>query len=114
MSSFPSRIASALADPNLQLALDGNFERSRLKRIDAMGALPDAELVRDRARAIRIEALSHLDTYLLQLEAGVQAHSGVVHWASTAEEANRIIVEIIRASAARDATRPSAIGHPLI
>ncbi len=112
--SFPSRIASALADPNLQLALDGNFERSRLKRASAMGALPDAELVRDRARAIRIEALSHLDTYLLQLESGVKAHGGVVHWASDAAEANRIVMDIVRASAACDATRPSVIGPPLI
>ncbi|MEK7277851.1 MAG: LutB/LldF family L-lactate oxidation iron-sulfur protein [Chloroflexota bacterium] len=93
-TSFPSRIASALADPNLQLALDGNFERSRLKRASAMDALPDADAVRDRARAIRIEALSHLDTYLLQLEAAVQARGGVVHWASDAAEANRIVIEI--------------------
>ena len=101
MSSFPSRIASALADPNLQLALDGNFERSRLKRASAMDALPHAELVRDRARAIRIEALSHLDTYLLQLEAAVQAHGGVVHWASDAAEANRIVTEIAQTRGAK-------------
>ncbi|MBI3241748.1 MAG: iron-sulfur cluster-binding protein [Chloroflexi bacterium] len=94
--SFSSRITTALADSNLQVALDGNFERSRTQRMNAMAALPNADLVRDRARAIRIEALSRLDTYLLQLEAAVQARGGVVHWAATAADANRIVLEIVQ------------------
>lgn len=93
-ATFKQRINTALADSNLQAALDGNFERSGIQRTVALASLPNADLVRDRARAIRIEALSHLDTYLLQLEAAVQARGGVVHWAATAADANRIVLEI--------------------
>ncbi|MBI2976869.1 MAG: iron-sulfur cluster-binding protein [Chloroflexi bacterium] len=99
--SFPSRIAAAIGDPNLQLALDGNFVRSRDKWEAAMASLPEADAVRDRARAIRVEALSRLDHYLLQLEAAVQAQGGVVHWAADAAEANRIVLGIAQAHHAK-------------
>lgn len=101
LPTFQQRINTALADSNLQAALDGNFERSRLQRGNAIAALPHADLVRDRARAIRVEALRHLDEYLLQLETAVQANGGVVHWAATAADANRIVLEIAQKHNAR-------------
>ncbi len=106
-ATFKQRINTALADSNLQAALDGNFERSEIQRTNALASLPNADLVRDQARAIRIEALSHLDTYLLQLEAAVQARGGVVHWAATAADANRLVLEI--AQSRGDVTSPLLI-----
>ncbi len=94
MASFSSRIQTALKNPKLRLALDGNYTRWRERRTASFAALPHADDVRDRARAIRIEALTHLDRYLLQLEANVKAKGGTVHWAKDAEEANRIISKI--------------------
>ena len=93
--SFNSRIKSALANPKLALALDGNYTRWRERRTASFAALPHADDVRDRARAIRVEALTHLDHYLIQFESQVKANGGVVHWAKDAEEANRIVAEII-------------------
>jgi L-lactate dehydrogenase complex protein LldF len=92
--SFPSRIRAALANPKLRLALDGNYTRWRERRTASFAALPHADGVRDRARAIRLEALTHLDHYLLQLESNVKANGGIVHWAKDAKEANRIVAEI--------------------
>ena len=66
--SFNSRIKTALANPKLALALDGNYNRWRERRTASFAALPHADDVRDRARAIRIEALTHLDRYLIQFE----------------------------------------------
>ena len=94
--TFYDRIESALSNENLQRALDGNFERSLVSRTAAMDALPQAEAVRDRARAIRIETLSHLDQYLLQFEEQVTAHGGVVHWAADAEQANQIVLRLVQ------------------
>ena len=93
--SFNSRIKTALANPKLALALDGNYNRWRERRTASFAALPQPDDVRDRARAIRIEALTHLDRYLIQFESQVKANGGVVHWAKDAEEANRIVEEII-------------------
>ena len=94
--TFHDRIESALSNENLQRALDGNFERSHVSRTAAMVALPHAEMVRDRARAIRIETLSHLDQYLLQFEEQVTAHGGVVHWAADASQANQIVLRLVQ------------------
>ena len=52
-----ARIELALHNPHLQRALDANYTRSLEKRDLAMGALPNSALVRDRARALRLEAL---------------------------------------------------------
>lgn len=93
-STFQTRIRAALGDANLQRALDGNFTRARESLAEAMDTLPHANATRDRARAIRIEALAHLDQYLLQLEEQVTAHGGVVHWAADADQATRIVLRI--------------------
>ncbi|MBI4631225.1 MAG: iron-sulfur cluster-binding protein [Chloroflexi bacterium] len=104
--SFNSRIKTALANPKLRLALDGNYTRWRERRTASFAALPHADDVRDHARAIRVEALTHLDHYLLQLESNVKAHGGTVHWAKDAEEANRLIAGIISSK------NPSGFGNP--
>ncbi|MBI5350847.1 MAG: (Fe-S)-binding protein, partial [Chloroflexi bacterium] len=48
--SFNSRIKTALANPKLRLALDGNYTRWRERRTASFAALPHADDVRDRAR----------------------------------------------------------------
>src|SRR5262249_12958403 len=96
----------------LQIALDRNAERRIAGRNQVFANLPDAEMVRDRGRAIRIEALAHLDRYLEQFAANVEARGGRVHWAADAAEARDIILRLARESAAR---RPSGrTGPPII
>jgi L-lactate dehydrogenase complex protein LldF len=97
-ASFTERIARALADPFLQIALERNTERRIAGRALRFGEVPDVEAVRDRARAIRLTTLSKLDHYLEQFAANVQKNGGHVHWAATAEEARRIVLEITKLS----------------
>ena len=40
--------------------------------------------------------LRHLGEYLAELEKAVESAGGVVHWARDAEEANEIVVGIVR------------------
>lgn len=96
--TFQHRITTALNNPILQLALDRNAERRVQGRNERFAELPDSELVRDRGRAIRIETLSRLDHYLEQFTANVEKHGGHVHWAADAAEAQKIILEIIKAA----------------
>ncbi|MFD4578210.1 lactate utilization protein B, partial [Streptomyces sp. NPDC058417] len=42
--------------------------------------------------------LRHLDHYLVELEEAVTAAGGTVHWAADAEEANRIVTELVQAT----------------
>jgi L-lactate dehydrogenase complex protein LldF len=107
--SFEERISAALDNPILQIALDRNQARRVVGRDEAFRALPDAEAVRDRGRAIRIEILSRLDEYLAQFADNVERNGGQVHWAADAAEARSIVQRLIAGSVAR---RPSGQGGP--
>jgi L-lactate dehydrogenase complex protein LldF len=109
--TFQTRITKALNNPTLQIALDRNSERRITGRNAVFATLPDAEVVRDRGRAIRIEALSHLDQYLDQFATNVEARGGHVHWAADAAEAREVILRLARESAAR---RPGGQSGPPI
>ncbi|MGQ0604662.1 MAG: lactate utilization protein B [Anaerolineales bacterium] len=93
--NFHDRIETSLNNEFLQVALDRNHERRIVGRNQRFAELPDAEAVRDRGRAIRIETLSQLDRYLEQFADNVEKNGGHVHWAATAEDARRIVLEIV-------------------
>ncbi|SVA37773.1 uncharacterized protein METZ01_LOCUS90627, partial [marine metagenome] len=94
--SFKQRVSHALADGQLRIALDRTTERFTSKRVAGLASLPDADAVRDCARSIRLHTLSRLDEYLEQFEANVTSVGGQVHWASDAQEANEIVLDLAR------------------
>src|SRR3954449_11788915 len=58
--------------------------------------LPDPDKLRELAGDIKQHAIDHLDYYLEQLAANVEKNGGKVHFASTADDARRIILDICR------------------
>jgi L-lactate dehydrogenase complex protein LldF len=66
------------------------------KRNAAFASLPDGEALRDRARAIKEDAIRNLDRYLIQLEESVARAGGKVHWAVDGHEACSIILDLAR------------------
>lgn len=62
----------------------------------------DPNALRRLAGEIKQHVVENLDTYLPQAEAALKANGVQVHWASTAEAANRTVLEIMRR---RGATR---------
>ena len=96
--SFQAQILSALADENLQAALDGNAERRIQGRLEAFASLPDAQAMRQRAHAVRAEVIEHLDRYLEQFITQMAAHGVTVHQAADAAQAVQIILDITRRS----------------
>jgi L-lactate dehydrogenase complex protein LldF len=68
------------------------------KRAAAVAQVPNFEDLRDAGQAIRDRALAHLDAYLLRFEQQATARGAVVHWAETAEDANRIVNHIAAAN----------------
>src|SRR3984957_13301578 len=93
---FLGASAQALADPGLQIALVRLTETLMAGNRRGYAALADSSALRDHAKQIKEHTLAHLDRYLEQLEASVQRLGGHVHWAPTAEDARRIVVEIAR------------------
>ncbi len=95
--AFRTRIRQALADATLREALDRATAAFRASRAQAFAHLPDAEAVRDRARAIRAHTIAHLDRYLEQFAREVERRGGKVFWAATAREACDYVVNLARA-----------------
>jgi len=102
---FKANARAALADPQLQRAL--NHVRSNFidKRAKAAAALPEFDALREAGRAIKNHTLEHLDLYLEAYEAKVTAAGGHVHFAETAEDARKIILGICRDAGARSVTK---------
>lgn len=94
--AFRARIREGLGNAVLQEALGRATRSFLISRLKALSDLPDAETVRDRARAIRAHTIAHLDRYLEQFAQEVERHGGKVFWAATAREACDYIVSLAR------------------
>jgi L-lactate dehydrogenase complex protein LldF len=95
---FLAASAQALADVPLQAALVRLTSTLMAGNRRGFAALADSDRLRDHAKQIKEHTLAHLDRYLEQLEASVQRVGGQVHWAATAEDARRIILQIAKDS----------------
>jgi L-lactate dehydrogenase complex protein LldF len=102
---FEKNARAALADGQLQKAL-GNVRTNFIaKRAAVADRLPEFEALRDQARDLRDHVLAHLDVYLEAYERKVLESGGHVHWARTAEEASRIIVDLAKSRGARSVAK---------
>jgi L-lactate dehydrogenase complex protein LldF len=63
-------------------------------RAARVAELPQWEELRQIGSDIRLHTIEHMDVYLTRLEEKIKAAGGHVHWAATAEEANRIVLQI--------------------
>ncbi|GAA1907294.1 LutB/LldF family L-lactate oxidation iron-sulfur protein [Streptomyces sodiiphilus] len=98
MPAFPRAAAEAVADGRLRANLRHATHTIRDKRAAAVAELPDWAQLRAAGAAVKDRTLRHLDHYLEQLESAVTAAGGRVHWAADAEEARRIVTDLVRAT----------------
>lgn len=98
---FKQRAGAALDEPSLQKALKQGKAGFQGKRAHAISLVPEWQQIRGDAKVMKDHTLEHLDHYLEQYEAAVQANGGQVHWAPTAHDANRIITELCLAAQAK-------------
>jgi L-lactate dehydrogenase complex protein LldF len=109
MSGFKDRADLALADRILKVAVERTAGTAEAKRAVAVDAFPDFEAARDRAAAIKDHVVAHLGAYLEQFEASATAAGAKVHWASTADEACRIVIDICKAAGAKSVARSKSM-----
>ncbi|MBE7418473.1 MAG: lactate utilization protein [Ideonella sp.] len=103
--SFRERVDAALADPTLKLAIDRTTGTAERKRAAAVAAFPQFEATRERGKRIKNHVIAHLDHYLVEFERHAIASGAKVHWASSAEEASKIVVDLCRQAKAKRVTR---------
>jgi len=104
-ASFNRNARAALADHALQSALADLQAGFVARRAAVSSRLPEFEALRDEGRDIRDHALANLDIYLEIYEERARAAGARVHWAATAEDARRIVLDICRAAGARLVTK---------
>lgn len=106
---FVEASTEALADATLQTALVRLTDTLLAGNRRGYAALADSSELRDHAKAIKEHTLSHLDQYLEQLEASVHRLGGKVHWAATAEDARRIVVDIAKKANCKHAVKSKSM-----
>ena len=102
---FPEAARAALADTQQRENLRRATATIREKRARAVCERDDWEALRLAGAGIKDEVLAHLPELLLQLERSVTRAGGVVHWARDAREANRIVVDLVRAAGADEVVK---------
>lgn len=99
---FQKAARMLLEDTQLRRNVRNATDLITLKRAAVVEEQEDWQQLRSTASALKTHTLRYLDYYLLQFEAACTAAGGHVHWASDADEANRIIVELIQQYGGRE------------
>ena len=94
---FPSAAKKLIQDTQLRHNVRHATDVIRRKRSSVVDELPDWQQLRDAGHEIKEHVLRYLDFYLEQFELACTHAGGHVHWARDADEANRIIVDLIKA-----------------
>jgi L-lactate dehydrogenase complex protein LldF len=98
---FPAAAHKALANDQLRRNLHHATTTIRGKSARVIGELPDWEELRDAGSALKADTMARLPDLLEQLEERVTAAGGRVHWAADANEANRIVTDLVQATGHR-------------
>jgi L-lactate dehydrogenase complex protein LldF len=94
-----------LDSPHLTEAYRSSTLRLYSHRLQAAAEVPGFDRLRDRARALKREVITHLDFYLGQFADSVQRAGGTVHFAANAAEACSLVIDIARRAGARDVVK---------
>jgi L-lactate dehydrogenase complex protein LldF len=78
-------------------------------RAARVAELPQWEELRQIGSDIRQHTIENMDVYLTQLEEKVKAAGGHVHWAETADEANRIVLQLAKEHNVRTAVKSKSM-----
>lgn len=78
-------------------------------REQAMEEFEASDAFRDRARAIRLHALNHLDRLLAYFADQLEAAGGQIHWAADAAEARQIAGDILQRTGSRSVVKSKSM-----
>jgi L-lactate dehydrogenase complex protein LldF len=106
---FHQNVQTALADRSLKIAIDKTTLTAERKRAEVVAAFDEFQTAREYGRRIKDHVIAHLGHYLVEFERNATAAGAVVHWASTAEEGRRIVIDICKTAGVRRVTRAKSM-----
>jgi L-lactate dehydrogenase complex protein LldF len=89
---------AAMGDMQLRKNVRHATDVIQSKRARVVGEMPDWQELREAGKQIRKHTMEYLDYYLQEFETNCTRAGGLVHWARDAEEARRIVVDLVKAS----------------
>ena len=95
--SFKEGSEETLRNTQMRRNLGYATGKIRAKRNTRVEEMPDWEALRESASNIKRTVAANWVALLEQFEANVTAKGGVVHWARDADEANRIVYDLVKA-----------------
>lgn len=104
--SDATRVAANVRHRNLVQTAMGKYEVKRDEKKELFQDWPGA---RQAASDIKYEAINHLGSHLETFAKNLEARGTKVHWAGNAEEARRIIVQIIQDKKAKLVVKSKAM-----
>ncbi|NGQ96888.1 iron-sulfur cluster-binding protein [Brevibacillus sp. SYP-B805] len=108
-STLAERVRIALNNDFLRNAVRFTTERLRTNKQAAAEQIGNWEEWRERGRQIRLHTIAHLDYYLAQFAENLRRAGGYVHFASTAEEAVAITLQIMAAKQAKSVVKSKSM-----
>ncbi len=100
---------ATIGNPRLEEAYRSSTLRLFTHRLAAMAEVPGFNRLRNLGREVKRHTIENLDYYLAQFTESVERNGGQVHWAFTATEACRIVVDIVQRSAAREVVKAKSM-----
>jgi L-lactate dehydrogenase complex protein LldF len=97
--------AATIANPRLEEAYRSSTVRLFTHRLNAIAEVPGFERLRVAGREVKRQTIENLDFYLAQFADAVERNGGKVHWASTADEVCRIVVDIAQRAGAKEVVK---------
>jgi L-lactate dehydrogenase complex protein LldF len=102
---FRDAVLPVLRNPMLRKNVAHATQVIQSKRAKLLAEKADWQELRAAASAIRTHVIENLGAYLEQFEERCTAAGGVVHWASNADEARAIILDLLRQENATEAIK---------
>ncbi len=107
--TFEESAKAYLSNTQLRRNIGHATHTIREKRLNVVSEMSDWEALREAGNQIKNRVMRHLDDYLLQLEASVERAGGTVHWARDAEEANRIVTDLVKQKGVSEVVKVKSI-----
>jgi L-lactate dehydrogenase complex protein LldF len=108
-ADFNKNVSKALAQPNLKTIIRRTTDKAEAKRSEAVANFPEFERARLQGQKIKDHTIKYMHHYLSEFEKNAIAQGSIVHWASTAEEASKIVLGICRDHKAKKVTRSKSM-----
>lgn len=107
--NFTENVIKALAQPNLKKVIRRTTDKAESQRAQAIANFPEFEKARTQGQKIKDHTIKYMGHYLAEFERNALAQGTIVHWASTAQEASKIVLDICHQHKAKTVTRSKSM-----